>query len=116
MLSQGWQTEFGSFTDICEIAPVLGVAAVNLSIGYYNQHTIGEYINLDIVTRNISRVKDIILDIDNLPRFEWEEWEYTPKLTDNTLLAGWADYEGWDDEDDYIPEKPLKVIKGGVIK
>lgn len=116
MLLQGWQTEFGSFTDICEIAPVLGVAAVNLSIGYYNQHTIGEYINLDIVTRNISRVKDIILDIDNLPRFDWEEWEYTPKLTDNTLLAGWADYEGWDDEEDYIPEKPLKVIKGGVIK
>mgnify|MGYP002624658674 CR=1 FL=1 len=104
MLSMGWQTDFGSYTDICEIAPIMGVAAVNLSIGYYNQHTIGEYIDLDIVTANIIRVKDIILDIDNLPRFEWEEWAYTPKLTDNPLLAGWADYGDWE-EDDIIPAK-----------
>ena len=36
----------GSFTDIVELMPALDVAGVNISIGYYNQHTAKESINI----------------------------------------------------------------------
>ena len=37
--SKGFVTQHGSFSDISYLAPELGVAAVNLSSGYYNAHT-----------------------------------------------------------------------------
>ena len=43
--SKGFKTAWGSFSDISVIAPELDVAAVNLSSGYYNAHTLSEYIN-----------------------------------------------------------------------
>ena len=42
--SKGFETDWGSFSDISLLAPALGVAAVNLSSGYYNAHTQHEYI------------------------------------------------------------------------
>ena len=42
---KGFVTECGTFSDISILAPVLGVAAVNLSCGYHNAHTLHEYIN-----------------------------------------------------------------------
>ena len=35
---------YGSYSDISEVAPHLGCAAVNLSCGYYNAHTTKEYV------------------------------------------------------------------------
>ena len=43
--SKGFKTACGSFSDISVIAPALGVAAVNLSSGYYYPHQLHEYIN-----------------------------------------------------------------------
>ena len=43
--SKGFETQCGSLSDISYVAPELGVAAVNLSSGYYNAHTQHEYIN-----------------------------------------------------------------------
>ena len=39
-----YKEAFGSCSDISEIAPHIGCAAVNLSCGYYNQHTKTEYV------------------------------------------------------------------------
>ena len=44
---KGFQTAIGSFSDISLLAPELGVAAVNLSSGYYNAHTLHEFINVN---------------------------------------------------------------------
>ena len=41
--SKGFVTAEGSFSDISIVAPELGVAAVNLSSGYYNAHTLHEF-------------------------------------------------------------------------
>ena len=94
-----WKTEFGTFTDICNIAPVLGVAAVNLSIGYYNQHTNGEYICISDMNSTIERVKQIILNINTLPVYgyveayrykdyltNWKYFDYTYKKSGKHLL------------------------------
>lgn len=63
----------GSFSDISVIAPKLGVAAVNISSGYYNEHSRHEYINLYEVERNIQRIKTMIQS--DSPHFEYMERE-----------------------------------------
>ena len=70
---KGFQTTQGSFSDISLIAPELGIAAVNLSCGYYHAHTRHEYINHDELNTTINKVIDIIGDSSKLPRFEYAE-------------------------------------------
>lgn len=43
----GFRSSFGSFSDISIIAPHYGISAVNLSSGYYNAHTVKEFIILE---------------------------------------------------------------------
>ena len=79
--SKGFKTEYGSFSDISHIAPALGVAAVNLSSGYYNAHTEHEYINREHLNATIKRVDEIIEDAgqSDFPKFEYVErrlWGY----------------------------------------
>ena len=71
--SKGFKTAYGSFSDISIIAPELGVAAVNLSSGYYNAHTQHEYINLTELNQIIRRVVEIINDTmkKNFPKYEY---------------------------------------------
>lgn len=56
----GFQTAFGSFSDISILAPHLNLAAVNLSTGYYHAHQPGEYVRLDKVEKLISRVEKLL--------------------------------------------------------
>ncbi|MBR0287619.1 MAG: hypothetical protein IJQ82_01430 [Selenomonadaceae bacterium] len=70
---KGLKTAQGSFSDISLIAPELGVAAVNLSSGYYAAHTLHEYINRKELDDTIGRIIDIIADVHKLPRFEFIE-------------------------------------------
>lgn len=74
--SKGFETASGSFSDISIIAPTLGVAAVNLSSGYYNAHTQHEYINLRELEDVINKVAEIVDDTStpNFPKFH-----YVPK-------------------------------------
>ena len=58
--SFGFQTAFGSFSDISILAPHLNLAAVNLSTGYYHAHQPGEYVRLDKVEELIGRVEKLL--------------------------------------------------------
>lgn len=72
--SKGFKTAFGSFSDISVIAPALGVAAVNLSAGYYNAHRLNEYINRAELERTIYRVVAIVADSTqpDFPKYPYE--------------------------------------------
>ena len=70
---KGFTTAIGSFSDISLIAPELGIAAVNLSSGYYNAHTLHEFINVNELHDTIRRVGEIVLEAVDLPRFEYVE-------------------------------------------
>ena len=70
---KGFTTAFGSFSDISLIAPELGVAAVNLSSGYYNAHTLHEFIKVNELHDTIRKVGEIVLEAVDLPRFEYVE-------------------------------------------
>ena len=71
--SKGYETNYGSYSDICDIAPELGVAAVNLSSGYYNAHTTHEYINRNQIDDTICKVVGIVEEStsNNFPRYEY---------------------------------------------
>jgi len=64
--------QYGSFSDICVIAPALNASAVNFSCGYFNEHSKQEYIDLKQMNKNISEVKRLIKHHGN-DHFEWRE-------------------------------------------
>lgn len=72
----GFKTAWGSCSDISDIAPHLGIAAVNLSCGYYNQHTQHEYVIMSEMLKNIERGKQLIRKPCEKP-FEYIEKVYT---------------------------------------
>jgi hypothetical protein len=50
----GFTEETGSFSDIASLGKKTGVAGVNLSAGYYNQHTLHESLNAFQLEKNIA--------------------------------------------------------------
>ena len=76
--SFGFQTAFGSFSDISILAPHLNLAAVNLSTGYYHAHQPGEYVRLD-------KVEELIGRIAKLLQTKTEQFSYTQRFTARKL-------------------------------
>lgn len=68
----GFTRAYGTFSDISTIAPALGVAAVNLSSGYYNPHTNYEYVSMN-------DMHDIIEASYNMLCAECNAFEYVEK-------------------------------------
>jgi len=89
ILSFGFEFAHGSFSDISFIAPELGVAAVNLSSGYYNAHTRHEYIVRSELENTISKVIEMVANADVLPRFEYSTVDF-------------ADDDYYYDDEDYF--------------
>lgn len=95
----GYKESYGSFSDISYLAPACGVAAVNLSCGYYHAHTLKEEVVIEEMLNTIEVVKKL-LDV------ECEQFEYIV----NPYLYAYAyynrdryynDYFDYDDYDDY---------------
>lgn len=85
-----WRTDFGSYSDICDVAPALGCAAVNLSCGYYNAHTKNEYVVFSEMEANIKKVCKLIERTTENDKFEYIEAKHR-----------WGKYEmygGWSSE------------------
>ena len=92
--SKGFITAQGSFSDISLIAPELGVAAVNLSSGYYNAHKLHEYINVSELEHTIERVAEMVSDAAQVdfPAYEFDNIAaYSGSTVDE---HGW-DYDDW---------------------
>lgn len=68
-----FKTNWGSFSDISVIAPALGIAAVNISCGFYKAHTKDEYVvlsDLDYCIKNVCKLIERTTDED---KFEYIE-------------------------------------------
>ena len=89
----GFKTAFGSCSDICDIAPYLDLAAVNLSCGYYNQHTQHEYVKMSEMMRNIERGKQLIRKPSG--KFIWIEAEPVYKYSYGKGSYGYGAYGGY---------------------
>ena len=66
----GFTEAYGSFSDICEICPEWGVAGVNLSIGYVDEHSYQELLYISPFLSTIEKVKRMLQEKD-IPYFKY---------------------------------------------
>jgi len=72
-----WKESWGSWSDICTLSPALEISSVNLSCGYYNQHTTKEYVVLEEMERSITETIKLLNRTDvNADPFKFEEQTY----------------------------------------
>jgi hypothetical protein len=87
----GFKLDWGSYSDISDIAPEWGVAAVNLSVGYWDEHSYSERLVTQWLENTIAKVKKMLDVVDQAPEFEYiEARRMTPFLsaTDTCILCG----------------------------
>lgn len=84
-----FKTAYGTFTDICEVAPALKCAAVNLSCGYYKAHTANEYVILPEMERVITEACKILDRTTENDKFEYIEFKYS--------YYGGGAYDDWEE-------------------
>lgn len=89
----GYKDAWGSFSDISHLAPASGVAAVNLSCGYYDAHQKTEYVIVEEMLNTIQVVKDL-LDVECEP-FEYVESRYSGGFYGDSWYDDF-DYEYYD--------------------
>ena len=85
----GFKLAYGSCSDISYVAPHLKTAAVNLSCGYYNQHTQHEYVVVPEMMLNIERGKQLIRK--PCEHFEYIEMDYKSYKS----YSGYSSYGGY---------------------
>lgn len=83
----GYKESYGSFSDISHLAPKCGVAAVNLSCGYYHAHTKEEEVNVEEMLHTIKVVKRLF-------EVECKQFEYIEAIYDYNGLYGRYSYGG----------------------
>lgn len=97
----GFTENFGSFSDIYELCPAWEVAGVNLSVGYYNEHSKLETLYVGTMLNTIEKVKKMLSEpIDSIPHFKFILSKYSRMLK---MYPGYYGYT-FDDEDEYIIE------------
>jgi len=95
---------YGSFSDISVIAPHYGIAAVNLSVGYYGQHTKYEILVISELSQTLRKVERM-LSVE-AEKFVYVPYDYSFKKYSKTYKNG-ESYRSWDygyywkDQDDY---------------
>ena len=78
--SFGFESDWGTFTDISVICPSWDVAGVNLSVGYSYEHTKYEMLNFNYLDATIDRVIHMLSDA-NMRYFKYIPSPYVYKFT-----------------------------------
>lgn len=73
--SFGFKTQWGSFSDISTIAPAWGIGAVNLSVGYEDEHSYTERLYVAWWEETLEKVIKMLKDAGNTC-----QWGYTEKV------------------------------------
>lgn len=102
---KGFKTAQGSFSDISLIAPELGIAAVNLSSGYYSPHTLHEYIIRSELECTIEKVSEMVADTakPDFPKFVYVESFIKPYHSKK--IRYYDDMSTFYTEQDILPQK-----------
>jgi hypothetical protein len=97
--SKGFKYNSGSCSDISCIIDSWKIPCVNLSIGYYNEHTPREYLVIDEMMSTINKVYNWLLNVENekidfqfieIPKLKYRKsllsYSYSPQEDDEVLL------------------------------
>lgn len=69
----GFVERHGTFSDISFICPQWGIAGVNLSVGYFDEHSYRETLNVGMLLSTIAKVTKMLKESNNIPMFEYKE-------------------------------------------
>ena len=106
-----WKTNYGSFTDIVDLSPVLKAASVNFSCGYYKAHSKDEYVVLAEMENNIKEVCALIERTTPEDTYEYiEAKSYFSKKYGSYYGGYYGGYDSWDYDwyDGYGTKKETK--------
>lgn len=78
--SFGFVENWGSFSDISVIAPAWGIAAVNLSIGYRDEHSVSEVLFVGQMLNTIQKVITMLQATD-IPSFNYVPSPFSYSMT-----------------------------------
>ena len=112
--STGWKEAIGSFSDICEFMESWKICGVNMSCGYYCEHTANEYV---VIEEMLNTIKTLVKWLNNINYETLERFEFIPSPSNY-----WGDWEAEDDlyqgydylYDDIYDEEDETIIQGGV--
>lgn len=76
--SFGFIEDFGSFSDISILGPAWRICSTNLSVGYENEHTYIETLNISALLNTIEKVKKMLQE-ESIPDFKYIEFNLTAK-------------------------------------
>lgn len=88
----GFAEAAGSFSDISFLMPAWKICGVNLSIGYRDEHTIAETLNVHWMFQTIEKVKKMLSE-ESIP--QWEYYEISNHLLD--YYSEMRPYSSYDD-------------------
>lgn len=70
--SFGFKKQSGSYTDIYFLMDTWNTCGVNLSIGYYNEHSNYEILHPDELEETIDKVRKMLKDVNNIKKFTYQ--------------------------------------------
>ena len=100
--SFGFSENFGSFSDISILCPAWKVAGVNLSVGYYNEHSEIETLHTNSLLATISKVINMLNAAHDAQYFKfvpckWFSKYYTNKKNTKEFYDFLSGYDAYDD-------------------
>lgn len=72
----GFKTAIGTYTDIVDLSDAWDIASVNLSSGYYKEHTLQEYVKIKETIATRDKIIQILEDKENKEYFKYEKKTY----------------------------------------
>lgn len=87
----GYEEAYGSFSDISHLSPVCDVASVNLSCGYYQAHTLNEYVVFEEMFDTYKVVKDLLSKAKECEAYDYQEYRPYKRYNDDYSTWNW----GW---------------------
>lgn len=108
----GFVENFGTFSDIYDLCPAWGIAGVNLSIGYYNEHSAIETLHVNSMLNTIEKVEKMLsVPKEKIPQFKFVYSKLYVKYmlgNSNMMCPSEEDYEDYYNDEDWELE-PLNV-------
>ena len=96
-----YKTEWGTCSDISVLMDYSGVAGVNISCGYHNEHHLDETINLAEMENTLKAIKNLV-KIDS-PKFEFiDYYRYWNRYDDEEWYSYNGGYYTTKSKDDFI--------------
>lgn len=110
--SFGFNTDWGSFSDIGHLSPAGDNASVNLSCGYYKQHTTSEYVIFEEMEKTIDKVCNLLDDSDNVERFDYQEIKYYNSFKWDSYLDKYSTSRHEDPYKKYLDSYVIYYVNG----